>query len=142
MGVEIRIRGGDLTEAIRLHVEHKLQMGLQRFTGRVGRVQVMLTDLNGPRGGMDKSCRITAEVLPSHKVVTREARDSNLFAAITTATQKIRQEFRCDQFRVRRLGAERNSIRTETAVEHEHDEIMAASATVLLPAELPNGESG
>lgn len=39
-------------------VEHRLRFVLRRLKARVPRVQVALSDVNGPRGGIDKRCQV------------------------------------------------------------------------------------
>lgn len=38
--------------------EQRLRFALRRLKGWVPRAEVQLSDLNGPRGGVDKQCRI------------------------------------------------------------------------------------
>src|SRR5437879_9407582 len=73
MDTEIRILGIDLTGALQLYIERRLRSSLSRFGGRVGRVRVRITDVNGPRGGPDKSCHISAELLPSGMTLLHQA---------------------------------------------------------------------
>jgi len=40
------------------HIERRLLFALSRFSGRIQKVLVFLEDTNGPRGGVDKVCRI------------------------------------------------------------------------------------
>lgn len=87
MQVQIRGRRIDLTAALRGHVERRLQFALSRFGDRIGRVAVQLADINGPRGGDDKSCRINVSVRPS-KTVFVEAVKADLCAAIDQAAER------------------------------------------------------
>jgi hypothetical protein len=48
---------------------------------------VRLGDLNGPKGGKDKFCRIVAQV--GHGTVVVEDVDSNLYSAISRATHRF-----------------------------------------------------
>jgi putative sigma-54 modulation protein len=60
--LEIRRRRLEVSEALRTHIECRVRTALGRFSRRVGRVRVYLRDVNGPRGGMDKQCRIVAHL--------------------------------------------------------------------------------
>ena len=89
MEVQIHIHNTDLVGALQKYVERRLRFSLGRFVGRLGRVRVRVTDVNGPRGGVDKSCRVSAEMLPSGKLVLQEAVDANLYVAVDHATERI-----------------------------------------------------
>ena len=65
MQLQVRGRNIELTEALRAHVERRLQFALSRFGQRIGRVLVRLADVNGPRGGDDKSCHVDVNLFPS-----------------------------------------------------------------------------
>ena len=54
--------GGKPAPELTAHVERRLRFALTRFSGRIGRVNVFLTDQNGPRGGIDKTCRIVVRL--------------------------------------------------------------------------------
>lgn len=93
MDVQISIRKADLAEALRTYIQRRLHFALGRFLGRLGRVRVQITDVNGPRGGVDKSCRISAEFLPGCRLVLQEAVDANLYVAVDNATERIGRSF-------------------------------------------------
>src|SRR5438270_13880807 len=77
MDADIRILSTDLTEALQSYIERRLHFSLGRFGGRVGRVRVRITDVNGPRGGPDKSCHISADPLSSGKTLLDQDADAN-----------------------------------------------------------------
>jgi len=56
MRVQLLGSGVNVTPAIREHVMHRLRLALGRFANRVNGVVVRLTDVNGPRGGVDVHC--------------------------------------------------------------------------------------
>ncbi|HET8712158.1 MAG TPA: HPF/RaiA family ribosome-associated protein [Gemmatimonadales bacterium] len=49
---------GVLSDGVREYVTRRLGLALDRFDHRIDRVQVRLEDVNGPRGGEDKRCRV------------------------------------------------------------------------------------
>lgn len=70
------------------HIERRLRFALARFGHRVERVVVFLQDRNGPRGGIDKVCRILAKVHGCGTVMAAVA-DSDWTVAIDRATTRI-----------------------------------------------------
>lgn len=112
MDVQINIRNADLADALRAYVERRLHFALGRFIGRLGRVKVQISDINGPRGGVDKSCRISAELLPGRRLVLQEAVDANLYVAVDNATERIGRSFGRKLARDRELRSAGESVRT------------------------------
>jgi ribosome hibernation promoting factor len=115
MEVELRIHNLDFADVLRDYVGRRLRYALSRFQTRVGRITFRISDENGPRGGRDKTCRVTAEVLPSGTIVL-ESTHANLFAAIDTVTERLRSSIsrELDQRRDARLS--RESVRREASV--------------------------
>ena len=58
MHVEVSGNGVNVTPAMREQVQHRLHLALGRFANRIDGVAVRLTDVNGPRGGVDVHCRM------------------------------------------------------------------------------------
>jgi ribosomal subunit interface protein len=87
MNLDVRIHKTDLAEALRDYIERRLRFALGRVGGSVERVTARVADLNGPRGGQDKRCTISAAVSPAGIVVVEET-DSDLYAAINRAAER------------------------------------------------------
>lgn len=94
ISLHIRIHDFELLDAVRAYMNRTLQTSLQRFAGRVRNVRITLQDVNGPRGGVDKSCRIQAQLFPSRRWVMHEVREADAFAAITVALQRMKHTVR------------------------------------------------
>lgn len=92
MGMQLRLDGGriGLTPALREHIERRIRFALGRVAGAVGRVSIRLDDLNGPRGGVDKRCRVLMQI-PRAGTAVVEAVDSDLYAAIDGAAERARR---------------------------------------------------
>ena len=58
----LRSAGVVTEQSLRDHIERRLTYALSRFGSRVNRVTVYLSDRNGPKGGIDKSCRIVVRL--------------------------------------------------------------------------------
>ncbi len=106
MRVEIRSRGMDIGERLRDYSIRRVRFALGRYGTRIVRAVVFLTDLNGPRGGIDKQCRILLRLRPGREV-TVEASDADLLAAVDRAADRARHALSRDiqrrQHRNRRL---------------------------------------
>jgi putative sigma-54 modulation protein len=88
MQVEIRCLAGRLSSGLAELTEHRLQRALGRFATRVRRVRVCLNDVNGPRGGVDKRCRMRVDLFPRGLVVV-EAVDAAFEPALLGAAERI-----------------------------------------------------
>jgi ribosomal subunit interface protein len=88
MRLEQTARVFKLTDAIRHHVRRRVDFAIGRFATRISRVTVRLSDVNGPRGGVDKECRIHVR-LDGHGpiVVTELAED--MYASIDLACGRV-----------------------------------------------------
>jgi putative sigma-54 modulation protein len=111
MEVEVRIKGTDLAEVVRSYATRRIRFALGRFASRIGRVVVRISDINGARGGVDQCCHISAELLPSGRVVLDQV-DADLFNAIDRATERTGQAFRREIQRTREARTRHESVRT------------------------------
>ncbi len=87
MRIEIQARGFALTQGLRAHVERRLQFALNRFQDRLGRINVHLSDVNGPRGGVDKLCQLRLCVQGLPQIVVRDT-EADLYIAVDRATER------------------------------------------------------
>jgi ribosomal subunit interface protein len=88
MTIELRSRPFELTPALGGHVERRLRFALGRFGGRVEAVRVRVEDQNGPRGGVDKTCRLRARLRGAAPVGVDEA-DVDLYVAVDRAASRL-----------------------------------------------------
>src|SRR5690606_30873617 len=79
--IHIRNFGAPITADDRDYVRQKLAARLAPFGKRVERASVRIEDVNGPRGGIDKRCRIKV-VLSGVTSVTAEEQEAVLRIAI------------------------------------------------------------
>lgn len=81
---------------IRLHadnrdtMERRVQFALNRFDGQISSVIVGLEDLNGPRKGVDKQCRLVVRI-PNCGKITIEETSHNALAAVALAANRAGQ---------------------------------------------------
>jgi len=87
MRISIRARGLELSEELRDHVMGRLSFALSRVSPALHRVDVTLEDVNGPKGGIDKVCRIRLRGAGLRELVVEE-RDSDVAVAIDLASSR------------------------------------------------------
>jgi putative sigma-54 modulation protein len=87
MKIHVRSKQVTIDGSTRAHVERQLGFSLGRLAARILRVTVQLIDLNGPRGGVDKACRITIRLRPTGTVFL-EDRAPDLHESIDRAADR------------------------------------------------------
>lgn len=88
MRIAIRGTGVRLSSSEKTRLEERLHVCLGRFASRVDRVNVYLSDENGRKGGVDKTCRIVAS-LPGQSPVVIQDQDSNLLALLARSGDRL-----------------------------------------------------
>ncbi len=87
MHITIQSHGFVLTGALRAYVEQRLRMALGWSAGRLRRLVVRLSDINGPRGGLDKRCKIEVHLSGARTVVIQDT-EADLYCAIDRAAER------------------------------------------------------
>lgn len=105
MQIAIHAHGFTITEALREHVASRLQQAFGCCADRISRIMVRLSDINGPRGGVDKRCQIQARLATLADVVIEDT-EANLYVAIDRATE------RAGRTAVRHLTRQRRPVRS------------------------------
>ncbi|WP_242343010.1 HPF/RaiA family ribosome-associated protein [Anaeromyxobacter terrae] len=83
----MRARGFSITPGLRGSIERRLAFALDRYAQRIARVRVVVGDLNGPKGGEDKFCRVEVR-LRGARTVRATAVDGDAYAAIGAAAHR------------------------------------------------------
>ncbi len=78
-----------LTPDLESRIRHKVETVFSRFVTVVRRVTVHLRDVNGPRGGPDKVCRVSVESIGG-KVVIVEQDTAELRACAGALSRAVR----------------------------------------------------
>jgi putative sigma-54 modulation protein len=93
--IDFLIRTGrhDTVDALRDYAGHRLSFTLRRFTHRIGRVNLRLVDVNGPRRGVDSRCSIVAELTDGGQLFV-DAVAAWPFTAITKAASRLSEAMR------------------------------------------------
>lgn len=84
----LKDHGVDRPASLPGHIERRLRFALARFGVRIEKVIVFLQDRNGPRGGVDKVCRILTKVRGCGAIMATVA-DSDWTTAVDRATTRI-----------------------------------------------------
>jgi putative sigma-54 modulation protein len=87
MLLNLTIRGMATSDTLEGVIRRKLHFALDRFGEWVHRVQVAVDDLNGPKGGLDKRCRVTLSV-PRRKPVVVEGRGADVLSVVATVIDR------------------------------------------------------
>lgn len=79
--LDIQVQNFSLTEAIESHIKNKLDPMHRHFGDRILSTHVHLSDINGPKGGVNKKCLIHVELQKLPTVVVENIEES-LYTAI------------------------------------------------------------
>ena len=104
MQINIQARQFSLTNALHNHAERRLRVALACCNDHIKQVVMRLSDINGPRGGADKRCRLQV-VLTGLPDVVVEDTEADLYVAINRATDRARRTVE------RRLARQRDTAR-------------------------------
>lgn len=91
--MNIRSLGLSSEPAFRAHIRQRLGFKLGKFAKHVERVTVRFEDVNGFRGGIDKSCRVKA-VLSGRESVVVESRDNDAQVAFDASADRLERAVR------------------------------------------------
>ena len=90
MLIETRAVDFPLTDAIRRHVESRVESALGPVAAWVLGVTARVGDVNADRGGVDKRCSLVASLRGRGTVVV-EAMNADLYAAVDDAAGRLRR---------------------------------------------------
>ncbi|MFG0262227.1 MAG: HPF/RaiA family ribosome-associated protein [Novipirellula sp. JB048] len=88
--------------ALRDYIEERLTLSFQRLERWVQKVSVGLDDINGPRGGVCKQCRVVVTLKGAEPVVVTEIGDNvraSLSRAIRRAAYALKRRVKAKQQR-------------------------------------------
>lgn len=87
MSISIVDRDDLLDEELRPLAERRLLFALSRFDTRITSLELVVSDENGPRGGVDKLARVSVRLSRASDVVVSE-QDSDLARCVTRVADK------------------------------------------------------
>jgi ribosomal subunit interface protein len=114
MQLIVRGRGFHVSPALREHSVQRVDRALSPFTEHVASAELVFTDLNGPRGGLGQSCRVSVGLSDGTKLMVQSL-DTDFYAASSDAATRLGYLVRRELEKIRSL--ERRARRlTHTAV--------------------------
>lgn len=79
----------DLSKKSKRQIRHKIRRMFERVCDKVYAIKVVINDINGPKGGMDKICRVIIRAKGSKDVIVTVNKESSM-AAVHTALSRAR----------------------------------------------------
>jgi regulator of nucleoside diphosphate kinase len=89
MNLDIRYVNLPVSDALEEFTRTRMARALRPFRGHVERITVRLEDINGPRGGLDKRCSVTAELAAVKRKVVVENKSSDAYDAVQEACARL-----------------------------------------------------
>jgi putative sigma-54 modulation protein len=90
MLINIQSRHFSLSEAISRYVKSKVHTMLGRYETKIISINVSLFDVNGPKGGEDKCCKIIVKINGTGSIVVQETAE-DLYDAINSSSRRVRR---------------------------------------------------
>ena len=88
MILEINNKQGEIDEDVATEAKRLVQFSLNRFEGVVSQVKVRFFDVNGPKGGIDKRCRISTKLSTTGQVIV-SGKGGNYIEAFSNCLEKL-----------------------------------------------------
>lgn len=89
MKLELHSSRVDISDATRNYVERRIAFALGRFADVIHSVIVRLEDINGPRGGVDKLCRVRVKLEKRKTPIIAEVLTDEVPAAVDMASERV-----------------------------------------------------
>lgn len=106
MKIDIQAHGVELTDSLREHVERRLGFTLSQFQDRIRGMVVRLSDVNGPKGGIDKRCYLGVRLNGLSEIVVEET-EADFHVAVNRAADRAKRTLVRRLRRVRRTFNDR-----------------------------------
>jgi putative sigma-54 modulation protein len=87
MRIDIHSSKFELTESLRDYIERRVQFAFNWAYDKLPQVHFRLNDVNGPKGGVDKVCRIQIPIAGANPVVVEEIQ-ADMYVAIDRAVER------------------------------------------------------
>ena len=87
MNIEIQSRNVKLTSELRKLLKKRVGFAFNRFKHQIQAIKVSLKDINGPKGGIDKSCQFHV-TLPDQSDLIVKGKADGIEAAISETASR------------------------------------------------------
>ena len=87
MQIDIQARQIPLDRSLKGYTQRRIRFALTRFDERIQRVSMWLSDVNGPKGGRDKHCRLQLALAGNTSIVIEDIHEI-LSVAINRAIER------------------------------------------------------
>ncbi len=88
MRVRLRTVHVAVRPEMRKELDHRIEAVLARHERRIEAAEVSIVDLNGPRGGPDKQCRLRVKLHPRGRLYLQET-DADVSVAVDRALERL-----------------------------------------------------
>src|SRR5437762_894097 len=89
MLLEVRHINLPVSDALQEFTQRRVERALRPFHSNVSRVDVRITDVNGPDGGIDKRCSVTAELAGAKQKTVVHSENADAYAAVQEACARL-----------------------------------------------------
>lgn len=89
----IRVGSHGTPDTLREYAERRLSCAIRNFERRINRVTVRISDLNGPKGGVDAHCSIAADLNDGTRILAK-ATTAWPFASVKQAASRLSEALR------------------------------------------------
>lgn len=93
LALDVRGQNLDLPPTLVRFARARVSGALRRVSPGVQRVSIRLSDVNGPRGGIDQRCRIAVHGADGRPDVVAEATAASMEAAIDRASRRAKRQW-------------------------------------------------
>lgn len=90
MHLDIQARSFNLTLSLNNYLHKRIRTSISPRAEYIRRINVRLSDINGPHGGVDKRCQLHL-IMPHLADIVIEETQDNLYSAIDTAVARTRE---------------------------------------------------
>lgn len=89
MRIDVHGRNVPVSESLETFAHDRFQRALSRAGGAVRAVSIDLSDVNGPKGGVDKKCLANIHLAPRGRIVVNSTNE-DLYKAIANVAHRTR----------------------------------------------------